>query len=236
MRQFVNKFRNSSFYLFIASFLEKFEMEGFTVSYSQGAEDLILKKLIGKNFRNGFYVDIGCNNPIQGSNTVKLYLKGWHGICIDGNSNLVKKFRQIRKRDVVLAAVLSDKKTTATFYQSDDEDCLSTVSVGTAEKLVEQKLKVQQVHVTTTTLEETLDSALNGQKIDFMSVDVEGHDLQVLQGNNFEKYRPTIICVECSVTLNDVRENAIASFLLNKGYDIVASCSANLFFRDRLSK
>src|ERR1700733_12833924 len=115
--QIVNSFRNSYLHLWFSKLMEKIEMEGVTMSYSMCGEDLFLKTIFGKNKRSGFYVDIGCNNPIQKSNTSKLYMKGWQGICADGNAALIKKFRRIRKRDICLHAIVSDERKEMVFYQ-----------------------------------------------------------------------------------------------------------------------
>src|ERR1700730_11003207 len=115
--QIVNSFRNSFLHLWFARLMERVEMEGVTMSYSMCGEDLFLKRVFGKNRRSGFYVDIGCNNPIQKSNTFKLYLKDWNGICADGNEALIKKFRKIRKRDTCLHAIVSDQRREMVFYQ-----------------------------------------------------------------------------------------------------------------------
>ena len=91
-------------------------MAGFSISYSQCGEDMILKILFGKNKRKGFYVDVGCNNPIQNNNTFKLYLKGWKGINIDGNQSLIDKCKRLRKRDLCLNEIVSSEIREIIFF------------------------------------------------------------------------------------------------------------------------
>ena len=208
-------------------------MEGFTLSYSQCGEDLILKTIFGKNKHNGFYVDVGCNNPIQKSNTFKLYLKGWRGINIDGNQNLIDKFRKIRRRDICLAELISDQKREIIFFQDDSNHELSSVDEKIGQALKRDSRKVIELKRTAKTLEEIFDTHLSGEKIDLLTVDVENHDLQVLKGNNFEKYRPRIICIEHGGGLEELIKSDINTFLQEKNYTVLAYSSPNAYFKDQ---
>jgi FkbM family methyltransferase len=235
-KKIISGIRNSKFHSFICRMIEKFEMEGLTLSYSQCGEDLILKTIFGKNKRQGFYVDIGCNNPIQKSNTFKLYLKGWNGICADGNADLVKKFKNIRKRDICLQAILSDSKREVIFYQDDANHELSSIALnrGTTLKASNQNLK--EIKTYSRTLEDIFDEHVKSQQIDLLCVDVEEHDLEVLRGNNYEKYRPGIICVEFDNGIHALGGSGLDSFLVDKGYKLLAFSSPNAFYRDSFLK
>jgi FkbM family methyltransferase len=234
MRQAVRAFRNSYFHYFICWALEKFEMEGFTLSYAQCGEDLILKKIFGKNSRNGFYIDIGCNNPIQKSNTFKLYLKGWKGICIDGNANLVNKFKRIRRRDNCLNAIVSDNQGTVTFFQDNVNHELSSVDIILGKELTAANKEVQLLEMTSVTLESILDTHLSADRIDLLCIDVEGHDLQVLKGNNFEKYRPRIIVIEFEGSIEDVKRSEADRFLVANGYELLVLSSPNIYYENKV--
>ena len=223
--------RNSQIHQFLASLFERAEAEGFVVSYAQGGEDLIIKKLLGNKSR-GFYVDVGCNNPIQKSNTFKLYLKGWSGICIDGNGSLIEKFRKVRKRDVCLQQVLSDKDEQLTFYLNATNPECSTVDSDLAEELSgSQQIKKVEVHADT--LAHVLETHVGNRHIDLLCVDVEGHDLAILRGNDFTRYRPSLICTEAGTDIPQSLNHPTTQFLLDQGYDYVACCSENMYFRDR---
>jgi FkbM family methyltransferase len=210
-------------------------MEGFTLSYSQCGEDLILKTIFGKNRRPGFYVDIGCNNPIQKSNTFKLYLKGWRGICADGNAELIRKFRKIRKRDISLEAVVSDAKRTVVFYQDAVDHELSSMDPATGSQLKARSKALREISTVSTTLEDILDCHLPAQeRIDLLCIDVESHDFEVLKGNNFDKYRPYFICIEYHIDdLCTARDSELGAFLSEKGYELFVYASPNAFYRER---
>ena len=70
------------------------------VSLSQFSEDTIIE-IILKNARrkNGIFVDVGCNHPIEYNNTYLLYLKGWRGINIDGNGYLIDLYKKLTSGD-----------------------------------------------------------------------------------------------------------------------------------------
>jgi FkbM family methyltransferase len=210
-------------------------MEGFTLSYSQCGEDLALKTIFGKNRRSGFYIDIGCNNPIQKSNTFKLYLKGWTGICVDGNGSLINQFKKIRKRDICLEAIVSDSKRELTFYQDNQNHELSSLDPAVGEELKANGSTLVEIKAVSTTLEEILDAhCQQSVKLDLLCVDVENHDLEVLKGNNFEKYRPEVICIEFFVDdLTMIGQTELDVFMRQKGYEVLSYSAPNIFYRDK---
>jgi FkbM family methyltransferase len=214
--------------------MEKFEMEGLTVSHSMCGEDLVLKQIFGKSKREGFYVDIGCNNPIQKSNTSKLYIKGWQGICADGNAALIRKFRKIRKRDICLHAIVSDDRKEMIFYQDQKDHEYSSVDPELGTRLKENNQNLTEIRMTSTTLEEIFDQYLKNRKIDLLCVDVEHHDLQVLKGNNFQKYRPGIICVEFDGRLGELEGSELHTFLIGVNYEVLAFCAPNVYYSNKI--
>jgi FkbM family methyltransferase len=232
--QVVNSFRNSYLHFLFCQFMEKFEMEGLTISHSMSGEDLFLKQIFGKNKRSGFYVDIGCNNPIQKSNTSKLYMKGWHGICADGNAMLVKKFRKIRRRDICLHAILSDERKEMVFYQDEKDHEYSSVDPQLGSKLKATSKSLVEVKIVSTTLEDIFDKHLANRKIDLLCVDVEHHDLRVLRGNNFEKYRPTVICIEFDGKLSELDSSELHTYLTGVNYEVLAFCSPNVYYSSKI--
>jgi FkbM family methyltransferase len=216
--------------------LERFEMEGFTLSYSQAGEDLILKHIFGKNRRQGLYVDIGCNCPIQKSNTFKLYLKGWSGICVDGNENLIRQFRKIRKRDICLQEIVSDQERDVIFYQDDLNHELSSVDPEIGKDLREGSAGFKEISTRSTTLAKILEKHAGSRKIDLLCVDVENHDLEVLKGNDFKRFRPEIICAEFHGSIDLLQASELHTFLKATGYSLLALASPNVYYRSQPDK
>jgi FkbM family methyltransferase len=232
-RHFINSIRNSHFHYFICWLLEKIEMEGFTISYAQCGEDLIIKTIFGKEKRNGFYIDIGCNNPIQKSNTFKLYLKGWSGICVDGNPSLVDKCKKIRKRDICLTEIVSYNRREITFYQDDLNHELSSVDTVIGHEVKLANKAVKEIKTYSTTLENIFENYLPSGQIDLLCIDVENHDLEVLEGNNFQKYRPRIICIEFFGSFDELKSSKLDFFLADNGYELLVFSLPNAFYRDK---
>lgn len=91
---------------------------------------------------------------------------------------------------------------------------------------------INEIEIQTEPLSAVLDKYLPAnQQIDFITIDVEGLDLQVLQSNNWEKYKPTYILVEDSINFTNLADSEVNSFLENHGYKIIAKTLRTLFFK-----
>ena len=78
---------------------------------------------------------------------------------------------------------------------------------------------------------------LKGQKIDFISIDVEGLDLEVLKSNDWSKYRPKFVLVEIlSSGLHEIENSEIGQFLSDAGYAVSAKCVNTVFFKEASQK
>lgn len=163
-------------------------------SFSQKGEDLIIDKILGFK-RHGVYVDVGAHNPNMFNNTKRFYLKGWHGINIEPNPTLIKNFRSLRKRDINLNIGIKNTSEIAKFYDF-ETDLLSTFSKHEKENNIQLGYKLRrEVDIPVKTLKSVL-ALYCKTKIDFISIDTEGLDYEVLKSNNWEKFRPTLVCVE----------------------------------------
>lgn len=205
-----------------------------TKSYSQEGEDMILRRLFERQ-SNGFYVDVGAHHPARFSNTYFFYKKGWWGINIDATPGSMALFNEIRPRDINIEAAVAREKKEMTFFMF-NEPALNSFD----DKLVQSRNKevysVEKKQIMATkTLEEIIAKNLpEDQKISFLSVDVEGLDLEVLQSNNWLLYRPKYVLVEClHLNLVDVKENDVYSFLNQKNYEIFAKTFNTVLFRDK---
>ncbi len=209
-------------------------------SFAEGAEDILLSYLLFKTNdsspaigTSGTYVDVGCNEPIRYSNTFNLYLNGWRGINIDANRDLISKCQRIRKDDVSICCAVSDSEKEVTFHKSED----TAVSTIDEERLIEWKKQwtfneADQEVVVTRTLTAILDAHLpNDERIDVLSVDVEGHDYKVLKGLDFSKFRPRIIIIEIHA-LDQIRETNIFKYLSAKEYSLAAYGVFSAYFVD----
>lgn len=191
------------------------------LSYSQEGEDLILNRFFDKK-QYGFFLDIGAHHPRRFSNTYIFYLKGWRGINIDALPGTKNIFDAERPEDINLEVGISELESDLTYY-SFNEPALNTFDKLEAEKknglqnyFIEKEIKIK-----TFPLSYILDKYLQpNQHIDFMTIDVEGLDLQVLKSNNWDKYKPNLILVEELRTniIGIIKSSAIYSFLTKRGY------------------
>lgn len=215
----------------LADYLDEFNKKN-KIYFSQEGEDIVLNRLF-ENKIGGFYIDIGAHHPTRFSNTYFFYLKGWRGINVDAMPGSMKKFNELRPLDINLELAVSDKNEILNYYQFNDP-ALNTFSINEVELIgensnyfVENTLKIPTI-----TLAQILDKHVNNSNvnIDFMSIDVEGLDLNVLKSNNWEKYRPTILLVESlREELYEISNSETFKFLEQKGYKLVAK-TVNTFF------
>lgn len=191
-------------------------------SYSQEGEDLILSRFFeGK--RKGFFIDIGAFHPIRFSNTFKFYKLGWHGINIEARPGSKKLFDSIRKRDINVECPVSDVASELVYYCFNEPALNGFSSQLTMERKGIGHYKViKEIKMMTKRLDEILDKyLLIDQKIDFMSIDVESFDLNVLKSNNWNKYKPEVILVE-DLEFDFNNSSSITLYLKSNGYQMFA--------------
>jgi FkbM family methyltransferase len=199
-------------------------------SYSQYQEDLLIDLLLGKK-THGMYVDIGANDPLFNSNTLRFYLKGWRGINIEPGLHEYKKIAANRPFDINLNMAVSEELGKLTFYKVGNDSSLSTLDYSSAIKMADMyKLKLTSSTVEVMPISQILDLHLNNRHVDFMSVDAEGHDLAVLRSNDWNKYRPTLVMVE-----SNVGSMEIIKFMEQHSYLYIFSNHVNALFIDKLS-
>jgi len=164
-------------------------------SYSQNGEDLTIDSLL--NFpKTGFYVDVGANHPDRFSNTKRFYKRGWNGINIEPNPDLFVHFPK-RTRDINLNIGVDSKDSTSLRFYRFFPNTLSTFSAETAERYRNMGYDlVDIVESEVRTLERIFEEYAQNKTIDFLNIDVEGMEMEVLKGNNWGKYRPKVICLE----------------------------------------
>lgn len=203
-------------------------------SFSQEGEDLVLERLLDGKI-SGFYVEVGSHHPYRFSNTYLFYKRGWRGICIDplpGSKTLFKKYRP---RDISLELGVSLEDTTMLYYIF-NEPALNTFDENLAFKrnglngytLVDKRtVRTLPLH---TILREHLRT---GEEITFLSVDVEGFDLEVLKSNDWVAFRPMLIVAECLETeLINIAKDSVVKFMRSVGYTPKAKTGQSVIFSD----
>lgn len=207
--------------------------DGYSVKlYSLEGEDMILRRIFDDK-REGFYVDIGAHHPKRFSNTYYFYKNGWRGINIDAMPGSMDLFKKNRPRDINLELAVSDKNEKLMYYAFSDP-ALNGFSKELSEEVYQKNYKILfKREIETLTLSQILDKFLpKNQKIDFLSIDVESLEFQVIKSNNWEKYAPEVILVEIlNNDLETIFKNEIYSFLVSKNYKIIAKTLNTIIFK-----
>lgn len=199
-------------------------------SFSQHGEDLWLDLLLGGQ-ETGFYVDVGANHPRFNSNTQRFYLRGWTGINIEPTHQGHALFEQERPRDINLQVAVAPVEGETTLYTLSNDTTLSTLNQETARQMAEQLgLEVREGKVRTLPLSKIFREYVRGRSVDFMSIDAEGYDLEVLRTNDWSLYRPTLLVVE----MNRNR-NAILQLLQHYDYALLINNQVNGLLVDGMS-
>jgi FkbM family methyltransferase len=195
---------------------------GRDVSYSQIGEDMVLKTFL-KGKSKGFYVDVGAHHPFRYSNTAYFYNRGWNGINIEPTPTLLKNFKRYRRRDINLNIGITNQEDELTFYMFNDPAFNSFDNATSLSRHERGNVIVKEQKIRTYRLSCILDKYLpKGKKIDLLSIDVEGFDLDVLKSNNWEKYIPDFICVEIECSIENLYKDEIYNYLVNRHYILVA--------------
>ncbi|WP_242926562.1 FkbM family methyltransferase [Pontibacter vulgaris] len=199
------------------------------ISYAQEGEDLLLERIFESKLQ-GFYIDVGAHHPKRFSNTYLFYKKGWRGINIDAMPNSMTSFNKIRPNDINLEAGISQVEQVLTYYMF-PEPALNGFDKQMSESRDMPIIDKKEVH--TFPLHVVLDKYLPlDQEISFLSVDVEGYDLEVLQSNNWDKYRPLIVLVEIlEAKVENIFETGIHKFLNSKGYVFYCKSPNTVFYK-----
>jgi len=202
-------------------------------SYSQSGEDKVLEAYF-RNQKKGFYIDIGAHHPFRFSNTYLFYKKGWKGINIDATPGSMKLFKKYRPRDINVEIPISNSHKKISYYIFDEpalNGFSSELSKWRADKTKYKILKT--IKLAPKKLSEILDKYIDPKtKIDFMSVDVEGYEYEVLTSNNWGKYTPKYILVEMLDTeLENVSKNKVYLYLKSKNYHMIKKIGRNVIFK-----
>ncbi|MDD4581172.1 MAG: FkbM family methyltransferase [Bacteroidales bacterium] len=204
-------------------------------AYAQDGEDMLLASFFeNKKKYKGFYVDVGAHHPYRFSNTAYFYKQGWRGINIEPTPSLFKKFIRYRKKDINLNIGIG-KGEVLTFNVFNDGALNTFDSELAKERDGSHNGKyfiIQKININTYPLKVVLGQNLPDQKkIDLLTIDVEGFDFEVLQSNDWNKYIPEFIMIECESAIDDIQSNEIYQYLKVKNYTMVGRTQRTSLFK-----
>ena len=207
--------------------------------FSFSGVDILIENIF-RNQKNGFYIDVGCQHPIKNNNTYLLHKRGWSGINIDLDKDNIDLFNVSRISDDNINIAASNKINEVDLFFFHKKSPINTIDKKTSQF---QKAKISSIKkIKTNTLNNIIKSSkYSNRKIDLLSIDVEGHELPVLEGLDFDKYSPNVIVVEYldlnvskleikNLNIENVINSEIYKFLTLKKYILVNSIYSDLIF------
>ena len=220
------------FYYFYNIYIRNFK---FLKNGTQFGEDEYILNLFDKNFKGNF-LDIGCYHPTRHNNTYQMYKKGWSGINIDLNPLTIELFNFMRPKDININIGISDSDSEEKLYFIDELNTQNTLDENQLNflkdhhnikdhEIIEKKIKTKN-----------LDIILDKYKfynIDFMNLDIEGHELKVLKTINFEKILIKYLCIEMIEHNNRSLEKnkEIKDLLDGNNYKLIKNFNYNYIYK-----
>lgn len=195
-------------------------------SYSQFGQDKYVLEKIFNNKKEGVFVDVGGNHPVNGSNTYLLEQNAWTGIAIEPQERLRNLWKNTRTTPC-LNYVIGPENKKVCFVEGLEEDGLSGVAGFNKVSKTSREIEVEQIRLS------DLLNRYNFKHIDYISIDVEGYEMHVLNSIDFERYN--IMCIEVENNLgfsylpiignllgHTLGKNSLRRYLKDKGFKQIA--------------
>jgi FkbM family methyltransferase len=209
--------------------LTREEFRASRVCFSLFGEDLAVTRWLARfPFAPKIYVDAGCNEPVQNSNTLLLYKAGWRGVNIDMSPEHIASFNRLRPDDINVVAALGSEAQTMKIF-SYGETPTATDRLGAEKfidlKSIENEEPARTRLVTTTTLNMVLAQS-PFEQISYLNIDCEGYDFEVLKGIDLDRYRPLVITIEA----RGDEVPPVTAYLNGMGYELKEILEITLLF------
>jgi len=214
----------------VRTYIKLLMRRGVRSSYGQFGEDAAVQALL-KFVRNGYYVDVGAYHPVLYSNTYALYRRGWSGLAIDPNPDLRGVFRLMRPRDTHVVSAVGTKRerlqyhrfTDASYNTFDGEEAAKRTQARALHALPSIRVEVQPLR--------DIIAQHKITRIDFLNIDVEGMDIDILESHNWS-ILPRVIAIEDnSFDMREPQKSAVWQYLNTRGYVLVSLAGPTLVFR-----
>ena len=207
--------------------------------FSFSGVDVIIENIFRKK-NNGIYIDVGCQHPIKNNNTYLLYKKGWNGLNIDLDKDNIDLFNVARPNDQNVNVAISNKIGETDLYFYHKKSPINTIDKKTSDY---QKAPISEIKkIKTNTLTNIIkNSKYKNSKIDLLSIDVEGHEREVLEGFDFSICRPDVIVIEYldlsvkkievkNLNIDNLFKTDLYKFLISKNYILANYIYSDLIF------
>ncbi len=212
----------------------------FLKNNSQLGEEKYILDGFPKNYV-GKYLDLGCYHPTKHNNTYLMNKKGWSGINIDLNPLSIELFNYHRPNDINLNIGISNKETTKNLYFIDELNTQNTLDKNQLLFLKNhhniKKNEIKKKKIKTKKLMSVL-KKYKFYQIDFMNIDIEGHELEVLKTIDFKKIKIKYLCIEMinhnKTAINN--SNKIKNLLKKNNFYLIKKIKYNFIYKTINSK
>jgi FkbM family methyltransferase len=165
------------------------------VSYAQNFEDVMLRRAL-QDVENGFYVDLGAWHPVSDNVSFWFYQNGWSGINVEPNPQVFALLASARPRDTNLQVAIAGRPGVVRLYIYEG---LSTIQRAIAAGHQRSGIDMSKtIEVSAITLDHLFEQHVGINTIDFLKIDVEGSEAEILSATSFETVRPRILVVEAT--------------------------------------
>jgi FkbM family methyltransferase len=207
------------------------------ITFAQCGEDLIASYILSElGVDRPTYIDVGTYHPYEINNTYLFYTRGCRGILVEPNVDMIPLIRRERPDDTTLNIGIGLTSATEADYYRINEPSWNTFDKDVAEHYVRvsggEKRIVEVVKMPLVNINEVLARHHGGVCPDFVSLDVEGLELDILKSLDWTRYRPKVVCVETLVAGTRRQKLDAANFLVEKGYAARGSTFVNTIFVD----
>jgi FkbM family methyltransferase len=197
--------------------------------YSQHGEDFLINKIF-KNKSEGYFVEVGCLDGIEYSNTYYFEKKGWKGLCIEAHQDFISALKRNRPQSKIVHCAIGEKDIENVTFYANKAGSLSTLDKGEEERW--RKSYSNDFHgfdeqrVSMRTLSSVFDE-LKLTSIDFVSLDIEGYEVKALAGLDFSKYKPIVFIIEYK---DENHKRELEEILFSHQYHFLSQVGCNLFY------
>jgi len=219
-------------------FQSMFRVQRGEESFSQCGEDRIIRFVFDVlKIDCPTYLDIGAHHPYKYSNTYLFYRQGSRGVLIEPNSKWLPLIRKYRPRDVCLNVGLGKSELKGVPFYEMQSDTLNTFSKEEADRMVKDcGQRIINVNYIDIVSPNSVIGEHIGSQLNFVSIDVEGYELNILSAFDFGSCRPDVLCIE-TLTYSNIGEgkkvHGISNYLEDNGYFLYADTFINSIYVER---
>ena len=215
------KFRQNRFFYWLYKIQKIYKNKKPNSHYAEFAEDVMVNRIL-KKIKKGFYVDIGAYHPYKGSLTYNLYNRNWNGMNLDISKSSIDLFNIARPTDLNINCAVSELNGETYYYENSP--------INQQNSLISLHDKQKKIKTQSYKLSEILKME-NIKSVDYINIDTEGNELEVLMGIDFGKINPFLFTIEDnSFDLNNEIKKKKITFLKEKNYELINIIGVTMFF------